>query len=241
MILVLDTRVLPIMSTIAALIAAQDTTSMIYPLVENGSSSERFEPSVRSDLARPGETLARPLTASMNHFVHAPQRTFIDHRSDLPYVYEHPYFGYPMAHSIDHSVGPSSKQLMIVSFIGLLLLFAVITNTIAATKRRDLTEVLSGREKRDIYAAYDFNSVSPEQKDVLNDDARVRCIQKTVCLENRKLSKAFGVTGKILAKYLTRTVGKSLKSTSGWDRLVEDAGEAGIRDEDCDVLYRDCK
>lgn len=33
---------------------------------------------------------------------------------------------------------------------------------------------------------------------------------------------------------------KSLKS-SGWDRLVQDASEAGIRGEDCDVLYRDCE
>lgn len=84
------------------------------------------------------------------------------HRSDSlpPYVYEHPHFGYPVAHSIDHSVGSSSKQLVIVSFIGLLLLFAIIQNTIAAVKRRDIgTDVLSAREKRDIYASYDLNSV----------------------------------------------------------------------------------
>jgi len=31
-----------------------------------------------------------------------------------------------------------------------------------------------------------------------------------------------------------------LKSPSGWDRLVKDAGAAGIRGEDCNVLYRDC-
>lgn len=46
-------------------------------------------------------------------------------------------------------------------------------------------------------------SQTPEQEDVLEEDARVQCIQRTVCLENRKLSKAFGATGKILAKYLT--------------------------------------
>lgn len=38
-----------------------------------------------------------------------------------------------------------------------------------------------------------------------------------------------------------RSVEKSLKPSSGWNRLVEDAGEAGTRDEDCGVLYRDCE
>lgn len=157
------------------------------------------------------------------------------------YVYDHPHFGYPVAHSIDYPIGPSSKQLMIVSFIGLLLLFAVIQNTIVNVKRRELlTDVLSARRKRELYASYNFDSATPEQEDVLDEDGRVRCIQRTVCLENRKLLKAFGATGKILAKYLTRGVEKSLKPSSGWSRLVRDAGEAGIRGEDCEVLYRGC-
>lgn len=76
------------------------------------------------------------------------------------YVYDHPHFGYPVAHSIDYPVGPSSKQLMIVSFIGLLLLFAVIQNTIVNVKRRELlTDVLSARRKRELYASYNFDSV----------------------------------------------------------------------------------
>lgn len=89
-----------------------------------------------------------------------PQRMFIHHRSEsVPYVYEHPHFGYPVAHSIDYPVAPSSKHLVIVSFIGLLLLFAIIQNTIATVKRREmLTDVLSARKKRELYAAYDFNS-----------------------------------------------------------------------------------
>lgn len=37
-----------------------------------------------------------------------------------------------------------------------------------------------------------------------------------------------------------RGVEKSLKPSSGWFRLVRDAGEAGIRGEDCEVLYRGC-
>lgn len=92
----------------------------------------------------------------------APQRPYIHLRSDnVPaYVYNHPHFGYPVAHSIDYPVGPSSKQLMIVSFIGLLLLFAVIQNTIVNVKRRELlTDVLSARKKRELYASYNFDSV----------------------------------------------------------------------------------
>lgn len=36
-----------------------------------------------------------------------------------------------------------------------------------------------------------------------------------------------------------KDIEKSL--ASGWDRLVRDAGAAGIRGENCDVLYRDCE
>lgn len=65
-----------------------------------------------------------------------------------------------MAHSIDYPVRPYSKQLVIVSFIGLLLLFAVIQNTIVNAKRRGIsTDVLSARKKRELYTTYDFNRV----------------------------------------------------------------------------------
>lgn len=38
-----------------------------------------------------------------------------------------------------------------------------------------------------------------------------------------------------------RNVQASLRDLSpGWGRLVEDAANAGLRGEDCDVLYRDC-
>lgn len=42
------------------------------------------------------------------------------------------------------------------------------------------------------------------------------------------------------ASAFRRGVEKSLKPSSGWSRLVRDAGEAGIRGEDCEVLYRGC-
>lgn len=67
--------------------------------------------------------------------------------------------GYPMAHSMEHSVVPS-KQLVIVSFIGLLLLLAIIQNTLSAVKRKDaIMDLLSSRQKRDVYAVHDFHSV----------------------------------------------------------------------------------
>ncbi|XP_076653531.1 uncharacterized protein LOC143359477 [Halictus rubicundus] len=236
----LSTKILFVVA-LAASVVSQDAKGIVFPATGNGSeSSNKMEAFPRADTTHPSEPYLRPLTPS--NYLPAPPRTFVSHRSELPYVYEHPNFAYPIAHSIDYSVGPSSKHLVIVSFIGLLLLFAIIQNTMASVKRRDvLTDVLSARDKRDLYAAYDFESANAEQKEVLADDARVRCIQRTVCLENRKLTRTFGAVGKVLAKYLTRSVGKSLKSTSGWDRLVQDAGEAGIREEDCDVLYRDCE
>ncbi|XP_076674206.1 uncharacterized protein LOC143372144 isoform X1 [Andrena cerasifolii] len=237
-------------STFPVSIAAEDAKATVFPSAGNGSVAEPasgFGADPRADMTSLSQPLERPFVVTTNQFLPgnsfvSPQRTFIHHRSDsLPYVYGHPSYGYPVAHSIDHPVGPSSKQLVIVSFIGLMLLFAIIQNTIVAVKRRDISGALSARDKRDLYAAYNFNSVTSEQEDVLNEDARVRCIQKAVCVENRKLVKAFGAVGKILAKYLTRSVEKSLKPSSGWNRLVEDAGEAGTRDEDCNVLYRDCE
>ncbi|XP_026295459.1 uncharacterized protein LOC725698 [Apis mellifera] len=241
-------RVFPLLlSAFAVSILGQDAKTAVFPLPGNGSvleSSARVETALRQDMTRSSELIARPTTtAPVNNFLLAAQRPYVHLRSDnVPaYVYDHPHFGYPVAHSIDYPIGPSSKQLMIVSFIGLLLLFAVIQNTIVNVKRRELlTDVLSARRKRELYASYNFDSATPEQEDVLDEDGRVRCIQRTVCLENRKLLKAFGATGKILAKYLTRGVEKSLKPSSGWSRLVRDAGEAGIRGEDCEVLYRGC-
>ncbi|CAL7947783.1 unnamed protein product [Xylocopa violacea] len=242
----LTIAVLPLLSAFAVLIVGQDAKTAALPFSGNGSAAESLvgaESAPRPDMTRSSEPLALPSTIPANHFLPAPQRMFVHHRSDVvpSYVYDHPHFGYPVAHSIDYPVGTSSKQLVLVSFIGLLLLFAIIQNTIATVKRREmLTDVLSARKKRELYAVHGFDSVTAEQEDVLDEDARIRCVQRTVCLENRRLLKALGATGKILAKYLTRGVEKSLRSSPGWDRLVRDAGDAGIRGEDCEVLYRDC-
>lgn len=94
--------------------------------------------------------------------VSAPQRTFPHHRSEnMPYGYEYPNIGYPVAHSMDHSISMvPSKQLLIVSFIGLLLLLAIIQNTLSSAKRKDaMMDLLSSRQKRDVYATRDFRSV----------------------------------------------------------------------------------
>ncbi|KAL6427834.1 hypothetical protein ACFW04_008341 [Cataglyphis niger] len=245
--------ILPVLlGTLGTLIAAQDTKTMVFPSNGNGTSLEmggKMEPATyQPDMTRtavPTTLVVPPQPQPMlpsDYFFPMPQPTFLHHRSEnMPYGYEYPNIGYPMAHSIDHSVVPSSKQLVVVSFIGLLLLLAIIQNTLSATKRKDaIMDLLSSRQKRDVYATRDFRSVTPEEEEILNNDARVRCIQRTICLENRKLFKDLGASGKILAKHLTRDIEKSFKSPSGWDRLVRDAGAAGIRGDDCDVLYRDC-
>lgn len=44
---------------------------------------------------------------------------------------------------------------------------------------------------------------TPEVESALKEDARIRCIQRTLCYENRKLQRDLGIFGKVLAKYLT--------------------------------------
>ncbi|GAB1861223.1 Odorant-binding protein A10 [Camponotus japonicus] len=239
---------------LAVSIAAEDTKTLVmFPSNGNATSLEmggKIEPAHQPDMmTRPVPTTLivppqpQPMLPS-DYFFPMPQRTFPHHRSEnMPYGYEYPNIGYPVAHSMDHSISmvPSSKQLIVVSFIGLLLLLAIIQNTFNSAKQKDaIMDLLSSRQKRDVYATRDFRSVTPEEEEILNNDARVRCIQRTICLENRKLFRDLGAPGKMLAKHLTRDIEKSFKSPSGWDRLVRDAGAAGIRGDDCDVLYRDC-
>lgn len=61
--------------------------------------------------------------------------------------------------------------------------------------------------------------------------------------ENGEARAVFARGKEKLSSYASafrRGVEKSLKPSSGWFRLVRDAGEAGIRGEDCEVLYRGC-
>ncbi|CAL1674620.1 unnamed protein product [Lasius platythorax] len=249
--------ILPVLfGTLVASIAAQDAKTLVFPPNGNGTSLEmgsKIEPALQPDMTLavpttlvvpPSQQPQQPMLPS-DYFFPMPQQTFLHHRSEnMPYgniPYEYPNIGYPVAQSMDQSVVPSSKQLLIVSFIGLLLLLAILQNTLSSAKSKDaIMDLLSSRQKRDVYATHDFRSVTPEEEEILNNDARVRCIQRTICLENRKLFRDLGAPGKILAKHLTRDIEKSFKSPTGWDRLVKDAGAAGIRGDDCDVLYRDC-
>lgn len=40
--------------------------------------------------------------------------------------------------------------------------------------------------------------------------------------------------------YRRNDVENSVQISSGWARLIKDAGEAGLRGENCNVLYRAC-
>ncbi|XP_046630054.1 uncharacterized protein LOC124310286 [Neodiprion virginianus] len=160
----------------------------------------------------------------------------------FPYPYEvgppvedaHPVFP---TQNTENALASIKKHFAIVSFIGLLLLFAIVQNTISASREK---EALSLREKRDVVAIHGTDPMLPEIEDVLSEDTKIRCMQRTLCLENKKLGQHLGRTGKLLAKYLTRTVEISLEASSGWYRLLEDASQAGLRGEDCRILYRDC-
>ncbi|KAF7383769.1 hypothetical protein HZH68_014526 [Vespula germanica] len=240
--------------SLAVLIIAQDVnTASFFPTKGGNDSGLELaakiidSTSFHPDATQAPSSLIPQQLLPQSYYLPALQPPIVHHRSEsLPYAYEYPNVAYPIVQNVEQAIAPTSKQLVIVSFIGLLLLLAIIQNTLASAKRKDtMVDVLPSKRKRDVHAIYDFNSVTPEEEKeeeqiVLNDDARVRCIQKTICLENQKLFQDLGLIGKILAKYLTRNVEKSVKSSSGWDRLVEDAGSAGLRGEDCDLLYRDC-
>ncbi|XP_034939427.1 uncharacterized protein [Chelonus insularis] len=115
------------------------------------------------------------------------------------------------------------------------------SGSMMTTKRKDaMTDVLTSRKRRELFQSIDIDHMTPEQQDIFNNDSKVRCIQRTICYENRLLSEDFGAGGIKIAKYLTRYVKNSLKHAPGWDRLIDDAGAAGLRGEDCNVLYRDC-
>ncbi|KAI4488261.1 hypothetical protein M0804_005109 [Polistes exclamans] len=237
-----------IFSSSVVLIIAQDTNVVPYfPNKENNSSLE-FVGKIIDSTFHPDSTQASSVHISQqllppSYYLPALQPPIVHHRSEsLPYAFEYPNIGYPVVQNVEHAIAPpTSKQLVIVSFIGLLLLLAIIQNTLVSTKRKDaLIDVIPSKRKRDVHSTYDLHNVTPEEEIVLNDDARVRCIQRTICLENHKLFQDLGLIGKLLGKYLTRNVEKSVKSSTGWDRLIDDAGSAGIRGENCDLLYRDC-
>ena len=81
-----------------------------------------------------------------------------------PYPYESGPPGSPYPYQVlppmDSSLIPTSKHFIVVSFIGLLLLFAIIQNSIVAAKRKDaIVEVLSNRKKREITLPLDNEKI----------------------------------------------------------------------------------
>ncbi|XP_046828743.1 uncharacterized protein LOC124428566 [Vespa crabro] len=248
-------KILFLLGSLDVLIVAEnDNTTSFFPTKRGNNSSFELatkiidSTSFHSDATQaPSIPIPQQLLPT-SYYLPAFQPPIVNRRSEnLPYDFEYPNVGYPIMQNVDQAIAPTSKQLVIVSFIGLLLLLAIIQNTLTSVKKKyNSLDDLPSKRKRDVHAIYDYSSIIPEEEKknveeiVLNDDARLRCIQKTICLENQKLFQDFGVIGKLLAKYLTRNVEKSIKSSSGWDRLIEDAGSAGLRDEDCDLLYRDC-
>lgn len=76
-------------------------------------------------------------------------------RSDhYAYPPEYTEYSHPVIHQAvgGTSIGLGSKPLAIVSFIGLLLLFAIIQSSLMAAKRKDaLVEALTTRKRRDLY------------------------------------------------------------------------------------------
>lgn len=70
---------------------------------------------------------------------------------NFPYIYDAvTSYQYPIYHqNSEQSVGPTSKHFLVVGFIGMLLLFAIIQNTLMSAKRKDGLLDFS-RRKRDL-------------------------------------------------------------------------------------------
>lgn len=92
--------------------------------------------------------------------------------------------------------------------------------------------------------------VTAEDTDIWSEITReaiairiLNCVLPHACFENGEARAVFARGKEKLSSYASafrRGVEKSLKPSSGWFRLVRDAGEAGMRGEDCEVLYRGC-
>lgn len=116
--------------------------------------------------------------------------------------------------------------MAIALFIGLLTLFAIIQGFMMTAKGKEI-DVFQSRKKRDLMGLSDIAHMvmnlntticfvfieklllnffiftqTHEQLDILRNDVKVRCIQRTICQESSQLRKDFGPKGVKLAKYL---------------------------------------
>ncbi|XP_015607966.1 uncharacterized protein LOC107273879 isoform X2 [Cephus cinctus] len=84
-------------------------------------------------------------------------------REYFPYHFENTGYNFHVAqHPAEHSLAPTAKHFVIVGFIGLLLLFAILQNSIVAAKRKDvLIDLLSTRRKRDLIRTSGLEPTTP--------------------------------------------------------------------------------
>ncbi|XP_066588054.1 uncharacterized protein [Prorops nasuta] len=185
--------------------AAASQMPPLTALMSPSLPSPQYLPAIQQNLPPPVNiyttTPAPPPVQSLSHF----------RSENMPYGFDYFALPYPVANPITHPmaqrnpepiIAVSPKYIVLLSFIGLLLLFAIIQNTIVATKRKGiLVDNLNNRRKRELYDTIGledkFSMLTPEAKEVLNDDGKIRCIQRTICLENRKLVRDLGKIGGI--------------------------------------------
>ncbi|KAK0179455.1 hypothetical protein PV327_005206 [Microctonus hyperodae] len=147
------------------------------------------------------------------------------YRSEQWNPYGYPEFGYPILppNGNNNQLGVTSKYIGVGLFIGLITLFAIIQSSLMSVKQKEGIVDIHSRKKRDLSTLIPFEKMTPEQQDIFTNDVKVRCIQQTICNENRQLINDFGPGGIKLAKYLT--LGGRLSEVVG--PVVEEAIEPG--------------
>ncbi|XP_063973069.1 uncharacterized protein LOC135160452 isoform X2 [Diachasmimorpha longicaudata] len=152
-------------------------------------------------------TQTSPYTTELQHSMpptyYAPAPSVPHYRSDQWTPYGYPEFGYPVLPPHNNQIAVPTKYMTVALFIGLLTLFAIIQGAMTASKQRESIDSLPAREKRDLLISADFDHMTPEEQDIYNIGARIRCIQRTICLENRQLVRDLGPIGTKLSDYLT--------------------------------------
>ncbi|XP_069705744.1 uncharacterized protein [Periplaneta americana] len=146
----------------------------------------------------------------------------------------------------DYGIKPRDVAFGFLTFM--IILSSLQGALINLSKNNNLVGVITSRRRRDVSQLYSMNEVPDvplpfptkldEKNWLLVEDKQVRCMQHSVCATNRQLAHDLGSTGRVLGRYLTRLVAKSVDT--GWARLVADAGKAGLAGVDCAVLYRGC-
>ncbi|KAK0172539.1 hypothetical protein PV328_005845 [Microctonus aethiopoides] len=239
------TSISTIPNTISSVIPSPMISNTPSSILINGKKNDWWPVINEHDILHtsPYTSDAHPPMPATYYISAPPPPAMLSHyRSEQWNPYGYPEFGYPVLppNGNNNQLGVTSKYIGVALFIGLLTVFAIVQGSLMSVKQKEGIVDVHSRRKRDLSSLIAFENMTPEQQDIFTNDVKVRCIQRTICNENRQLVIDFGPGGIKLAKYLTRSVKKSLENSSGWDRLVEDAAKAGLRGENCNVLYRDC-